>query len=429
MSTEVEIDDLTDDQLDEVLDQIESSIDSDVVGEEPTAEEEEIVEEAEDDIEDTDTTESDDTEAETEPEEEDTEEVEEEEEDRNAQEVENGNDTEEVEEESETETVEETEAETESEPEAEPEVPEDYRKAKEFYDKVTGEFTANGRKIKGFNDPDKIIQAQQMAVGFAEKMAAIKKYKPFMKTMDELGWTEDSSKFNLVVEASKGNKEAIKKLIEENSIDAMDLDEVEVDKYTPQDHTVDPITLNLEDTLDYAKSVGPEIESKFTEALEKDWAQDNSALELLNDPNKAKGVIAHMSTQGYTGKSIYEEVQERMYQNAVTDPMGYANKTYIDKYDEALQQLATEANRMSAQEAEQERLAKLEEEKQKILNARKEREYKTKASVEKEKIDKAREEATVVSKPKKATKAKPKKEVNLLDLSDDELDDFLATLK
>jgi hypothetical protein len=64
---------------------------------------------------------------------------------------------------------------------------EELRKYKEFYDKVTGEFVANGRKVRGFTDPDKLIQAQQMAYGFSEKMAAFKKYKPYIKAIEDKG--------------------------------------------------------------------------------------------------------------------------------------------------------------------------------------------------------------------------------------------------
>jgi len=44
-----------------------------------------------------------------------------------------------------------------------------------FYNQVTSEFVANGKTMRGFSDPKKIIQAQQMAAGFGEKMKAFKK--------------------------------------------------------------------------------------------------------------------------------------------------------------------------------------------------------------------------------------------------------------
>ena len=54
-------------------------------------------------------------------------------------------------------------------------------KYKDYYDKVTSEFSANGKTVKGFTDPNKVIQAQQALYGLEEKFAMFKKYRPWAR--------------------------------------------------------------------------------------------------------------------------------------------------------------------------------------------------------------------------------------------------------
>ena len=79
----------------------------------------------------------------------------------------------------------------------EPNYKDEYAKLKAFYEKVTGEFKANGKTVKGFTDPERIIQGLQKAIGFEEKNAVINKHKQFLAPLKERGMLEDPEKFNL----------------------------------------------------------------------------------------------------------------------------------------------------------------------------------------------------------------------------------------
>jgi len=129
---------------------------------------------------------------------------------------------------------------------------------KAFYDAVVNtEFVVNGKKVKGFADPQKIIQSQQMAGGFSEKMAGFKQYRPFMNPLKERGMLEDQGKFDLAMNLIDGDKEAIKQHLQLLNIDPLDLD-MEAINYEGKSNVASQESLVIEDTMERARSIGIE---------------------------------------------------------------------------------------------------------------------------------------------------------------------------
>ena len=150
--------------------------------------------------------------------EETTEEVDSEDTDQDA-ETEEEEDTEETDDDSEQETSETEEEAEEEDTHAEPENTEvategttdavDYKK---FYEEVAlAKFTANGREVEGFKNPEDLIRAQQMLHGYSDKMKVFKEYKKFLKPLEERKITQDPDKFNLAMSLLDGDIGAIKK--------------------------------------------------------------------------------------------------------------------------------------------------------------------------------------------------------------------------
>ena len=105
---------------------------------------------------------------------------------------------------------------------------------KEFYEKVAlAKFTANGREVEGFKNPEDLIRAQQMLHGYSDKMKVFKEYKKFLKPLEERGVVSDPEKFNLAMSLLDGDPEAIKKILKEKNIDPMELDLDDI-KYSPK---------------------------------------------------------------------------------------------------------------------------------------------------------------------------------------------------
>jgi len=290
-------------------------------------------------------------------------------------------------------------------------------KLQAFHDEVTSEFTANGKKVKGFTDPKKIIQSQQMAYGYSDKMATLKKYRPFIGSMKERGMLEDTEKFDLMMDLYDGNVEAIKSHIQKLDIDPVDLD---MDKiaYDKGNHVTSNIQLALNDVLDNASNSG--VKSEVERVVREQWDPD-SVVELLGDAKASSDLVEHMRS------GAFGAIQARIEENKLTDVSGmYAEKSDISKYKEALAELNSEyiAQQQSTQKIDAEKVeaeAKTDAvnaEKAKIETERKAKEYKAKAENEKLKADKARNKATVVSKKKSGTKTN-KRVSDPMDLDDD----------
>ena len=297
-------------------------------------------------------------------------------------------------------------------------------KLQAFHDEVTGEFTANGKKVKGFADPKKIIQAQQMAYGYSDKMAAFKKYRPLMGPIKERGLLEDPEKFNLMMDLYDGNVEALKAHIKTLNLDPMELD-MDTIQYNHGNHMTSPMELAFNDVIDNAANSG--VKDQIERVVREQWDTE-SVVELLKSPEASADLIDHV------GSGVFEAVNDRIMEKKASDVLGtFAVKPAIVQYREALAELNAEyANYEQSQNAaaEAEKAKAIEAEKIRIENERKAAEYKTKAEQEKLKADKARSKATTASRKKKAVVKPTKVVLDPMELSDEELtklvDGFIA---
>lgn len=281
-----------------------------------------------------------------------------------------------------------------------------------FYDEITAEFTANGRKMKGLTDPKKIIQSQQMAAGFSDKMSAFKPYRPYMNAIKEEGWLEDPSKFDMAVNVMKGDPEAIKALIKEKELDvlALDMDSI---NYSGKSHVASNPEIVLDDVMSVARNSGVAKEAEVI--LSKQWVDDGSLSQLLASPSDAQDFVGHLA-KAEDGRSAYDDVQDRIAEKARTDFSGtFGSKSTLEQYKEAAGELEAEyaekvrQDKLLQVKATQDDAAKkLEEAKAKIATERAEREYKEKVAKETAKAASSRNKAASLSTPKKKAKAKAK---------------------
>lgn len=211
---------------------------------------------------------------------------------------------------------------------------EEYKKLKAFYDKVTGEFSANGKKIKGFNDPDKIIQGLQKAIGFEAKNAVINQHKKFLAPLKEKGFLDNPEKFNLAMSIMDGDKEAIKehlKSLEINPVLDLDLDDI---KYDRKDYRASDGKVILDEAFNDAESYG--VKDKLSDVLANEL-DDNSFKDFLQFPKLREDLLTHLQD------GTYDLVKERMNDIRTTDMSGeYKSLKVVDQYRYALNQLAEE---------------------------------------------------------------------------------------
>jgi hypothetical protein len=307
----------------------------------------------------------------------------------------------------------------------------DYKKAYEeairekdryenFYKEATSEFVANGRTIKGITDPKKIIQAQQMAAGYVEKMRNFKKYRPFMTSLKEKGILEDPDKFNLMMNAIDGDKEAIKTILKSSEVDPLELD-MENINYEPKNQITSDIELSLKDVIDDATQYG--VRNQVEKVIGEEW-DDDSVIELLENPENSSDLIKHISS------GLYDLVQERIAQKKITDTHGvYSNKKAIDQYREAVSELEEEyleslkdsehsGNNNNSMFNEAEIQAE-------IQRIKEENEYRRNVEKRNRKVEEQRKRAASVSTKKPRTRKRAPIKTDVLELDDKEFEDIL----
>ena len=306
--------------------------------------------------------------------------------------------------------------------------PAEYERLKKFYDEIANaEFIANGKKVKGFTDPSKIIRSQQMLHDYSNKMRGINEYKPYLKALKEKGIIGDEEKFNFAMSLLDGDKATIKKHMEALKIDLVDLELDEDSKYVPKNYIPSKQSMVLDEAMEIASNIG--VDSKLRSVIAKDW-DDDSFAEFLNNPSVRNDLLTHMQD------GTYEIVQNKINELEMLDMNGsYRGLKSTDKYRAAIAEINREnlsrpvnpsayqnqyanqqQNNGSYIDAERARLADL---------AAKEAEYKAMAE-KKFRDDEARKKAAMITKKKTTTVTQ--KKFDPLELEGDALDEFVNEL-
>ena len=270
---------------------------------------------------------------------------------------------------------------------------------KEFYEKVAlAKFTANGREVEGFKNPEDLIRAQQMLHGYSDKMKVFKEYKPFLKALEERKIIGDSDKFNLAMSLLDGDPEAIKKVLKEKNIDPLELDLEDI-KYAPKNMLPSQAQMLIEETYEQAENLG--IGDKFNRVISKDW-DVQSLQEFVNNGAVRNDLMRHLKD------GTYDIVQNEIKRMELLDSTGVLDgMTSIEKYRAAisrLQQRAPQAKEVATKEPKTPTVDRVAV----AAKAKEEAEFKRKAAEREQKADEARRKAASVSKKKVASKPKPK---------------------
>lgn len=314
--------------------------------------------------------------------------------------------------------------------------PAEYEKLKKFYDEIANaEFVANGKKVKGFTDPSKIIRSQQMLHDYSNKMRGINEYKPYLKTLKDKGIIGNEEKFNFAMSLLDGDKATIKKHLESLKIDPVDL-ELDDDanaQYSPRNYMPSKESLVLDEAMDIARSSG--VEDKLRTVIAKEWDEESFG-EFLRDPRVRNDLITHMQD------GSFDTIQNKMTEMEMLDLTGsFRGLKSTDKYRAAVAEINREMqyqyNRQSAnpsipQQEQYYRSAPVGQnqyqpnaEAERLALAAKEAEYKAMAE-KKLRDDEARKRAAMITKKKSVTVTQ--KKFDPLALEGDDLDNFVNEL-
>jgi len=321
------------------------------------------------------------------------------------------------------------------------ELAKDYERVNKFYQRVTSPFKANGQEIR-IDDPEKIIRGLQMSVGYTDKMRKFKEYRPFLTPLREKGILDNPEKFNTLIDAMEGNKDALKKLISDANINPMELTSDDTDtEYTPTDYTANDFDIAFEDLMDSSRQAG--IEQPLVDKVLKTW-DDASIAELVMDKQSASDIVQQIDN------GAFDLVQKRIREKEVFDP-AFTEMPAIEKYRNA----ASEVEQEFIDFLEQEALngnpdaqygyelatgksvqpepnntagfdeAQIQAEMERIVQERK---YAAKIEQQKQSEQKRSKAASFNNKRTRTNKRGKQEPVDPMDLSDSEIEDILSSL-
>ena len=195
-------------------------------------------------------------------------------------------------------------------------------------------FKANGKEIAPRTVED-VVQLMQMGANYTKKMQSIAPMRKAVESLSNAG-IDSEEKLSYLIDLYKGDKEAIKQLLKNNQIDAMDLDLDEI-KYSPNKQNIaSEADVKFAETLSNINESLPQIQN----IMDKQWDQESKRI-LLSDPRALQAL--HEEIQ----MGRFEPVQKQL---EVERTFGrYQGVPDIQAYIDIL-------NRMSAQEQYQQQM-------------------------------------------------------------------------
>lgn len=120
---------------------------------------------------------------------------------------------------------------------------------KEYWDKVSAPFKANGTMYQP-QSPDDVVSLMQKGVNYTQKMQQIAPYRRAFETLNKNNI--DANELNFLIELHNGDKAAIKALLNRNKIDPMDFNndiDDNASTYHPFDHSATDMDIAVSDLM------------------------------------------------------------------------------------------------------------------------------------------------------------------------------------
>lgn len=179
------------------------------------------------------------------------------------------------------------------------------------------------------------------SVDYTRKTQQIAPYRKMISAIEDESITHEQ--LNLAIDALKGDKGAIRKLIDTHGIDTYDLSEEEATSYTPKEYGKDETVLNLQETVSRLER-DPEYSTTVQTANSWDQA---SQKEILNNPHYLEGLHNDVKS------GLYDKVRPLAVKMKALDGN---TKSDIEYYMLAGQQLSAQQQKASTAQSEADRL-------------------------------------------------------------------------
>ena len=166
------------------------------------------------------------------------------------------------------------------------------------YEELLSPFKANGKDIK-VDTVEDARSLMQMGANYNKKMAALKPNLKVVKMLDNHGLL-DEGKLSYLIDLSKKDPEAIKKLVKDSGLDPLDIDTDNI-AYKPNTYNVSDNEVALDGILDDIRDT-----STFNTTIDiigNKWDETSKDI-IAKDPNIIKVINEHV------GSGIFKKVSE-----------------------------------------------------------------------------------------------------------------------
>lgn len=177
---------------------------------------------------------------------------------------------------------------------------------KAFYETLTAEFKANGKKVQ-LRSPEEAVRLMQKGAGYSQAMQQLAPHRKLLMTLENAGLM-DEGKLNFLIDLHNRKPEAIAHLMKESQIDPLSLDTSENLQYSAGNHTVTDAELHFRTALDEVSS-SPEG-AQTVQIVNSAW--DNVSKEELWKNPQLLGVIHEQRQSGIYDRIVAEMEHQRM---------------------------------------------------------------------------------------------------------------------
>lgn len=173
----------------------------------------------------------------------------------------------------------------------------DYKAA---YEQITAPFKANGREMK-VESPEEAVRLMQQGANYVKKMQALKPHLKMVRMLENNGLL-DEGRLNFLIDVSRKDPGAIKKLLKDANIDPMDLDTSEENTYRPRNHNVSDQEMAFHDVLGDVMSTptGKEtiqVINSHWDSKSKEAVYAEPEIMKIIDEQRGNGLYARISSE------------------------------------------------------------------------------------------------------------------------------------
>lgn len=165
---------------------------------------------------------------------------------------------------------------------------------KEFYERVTKPFKANGREIVVTN-PDDLITLAQKGTDYVKKMTELKPLKRINKLLQDNSIAEDDLAYLIDLKAKK--PEAIAKLLKDSEVDLYQFDVEQGKDYKPVAPTYNEVHEELTNVLDDLEKNSPTFKQTIA-VIGQQW-DEHSRNFIAQNPNLVRIIDAQIANGAF----------------------------------------------------------------------------------------------------------------------------------